>query len=152
MLACGLDPATGKPLPETQPAPQPPETRSFLAPVRDPRNRKSAKPRKQQRPEPAAPGFRFVVIDDPLRARPARDRRSEDHDALAIILSLNQYIVRRRASGSKTVSGADRFRAGAKLALEQQWTLEYWRARAVHFELELQVAEEKLAAAAPDPK
>ena len=143
MLARGLDPATGEPLPDSLPAPQQPETRSTPGSQREKKIKTAANP-PGQRTTPAARGFRFTVIDEPILP-PARNRRSEDHDALAIVLSLTQYLARRRESGSKRLSAADRFRASAKLALEQQWTIEYWRARALHFETLLCAAEEPSA-------
>lgn len=81
-------------------------------------------------PRPAATGgIRFTIIEEP-KAPPVRD----ELDVLAIILPLNKYLARRRASPDGKLTGANRYRRTALIALEQQWTIEYWRARALHFE------------------
>ena len=86
-------------------------------------------PPKSGSPARSTGGLRFTIIEEP-QAPPVRD----DLDVLAIILPLDKYLARRRAGPQGKLTGANRYRRTAQIALEQQWTIEYWRARALHFE------------------
>lgn len=128
MLARGIDPDTGEQL-DTPPAvKQKPSEPAGEAKNPASRTRKPAGAHSHMA-APGAQGFRFSIIDTPDPG-PVRD----DYDALALILPLDKYLARRRKSSDAQLSGPNRYRASARLALEQQWTLEYWRARAIRFE------------------
>ena len=128
MLARGIDPTTGQPM---QAPLQRPERVEQASSVRSGRKKKplSEMSTKSRPLSPAPERIRFTIIEEPP-APPVRD----DLDVLAIILPLEKYLSRRRAAPHGKLSGANRYRRIALIALEQQWMIEYWRARALHFE------------------
>ena len=128
MLARGLDPKSGDPLPDPTPVPE--RIRKPTS-IRTGRVKKtvSGSPAAARKPPVAESGFRFTIIDE-TQSPPAID----DFDALAVQLPLHKYLARRRANPGERLSGANRYQRTALIALEQQWTIEYWRARALYFE------------------